>query len=174
MLFNMSYYIGISIVLTIVSVVFIFIWRKISDNEMYIKVLEKKLTNLKKENNVFRQIIDQKNSEDVTMEMAENIMNDVFGEHKCTNDKCDISFAEVKESNDVKVEEVSECNDLDEEQPVGTIEDEIDNIVSETSGTYSKTSLNKMSVEKIRDICKEMELSTVGNKNTLIDRILSE
>ena len=174
MILNMSFYIGISIVLAIVSVVFIFVWRKITDSEMYIKVLEKKLTNLKKENNMYREVMDHKNAENVSFEMAEDIMKDVFDEPKCNKNKCEVKFAETTESEDIQVQEVISDEEVVVEDDYPSLEDDIDNIVSETKGSYSKSSLNKMSVDKIKEICKDLDLSTIGNKNLLIERILSQ
>jgi|SaaInl85LU_5_DNA_1037374.scaffolds.fasta_scaffold59527_2 hypothetical protein len=180
MLFNISYYFGISVVLIIVIVIFLFIWRKITDSELYIKVLEKKITNLKKENNTFRDMIDKQYVDNVSMEMAEDIMNDVFGDtKKCVGDKCEIidekSDEKVNENidkqnddNNVKIEDIeditSEINDLDEE---------IETIFSTNETEFSKSSLSKMNMDKLKDICKDLQLSTVGNKNILIERIMS-
>lgn len=171
MLFNMSYYFGISIVLIIVIVIFLFIWRKINEGELYIKVLEKKITNLKKENNVFRDMIDKQCVNSVSMEMAENIMSDIFGDDKkCQDDKCDIENKE----DDVRIEEVvSDEIKQDDDIELDKLEEDIETIFTSSENEYSKSALLKMNVDRLKEICKELKLSNVGTKNNLIERILS-
>lgn len=172
MLFNMSYYFGISVVLIIVIVIFLFIWRKISEGELYIKVLEKKITNLKKENNVFRDMIDKQSVNSVSMEMAENIMQDIFGDDKkCQDDKCNI---EKDKEDDVRIEEViSDEIKQEDETELDKLEEDIETIFTSSENEYSKSALLKMNVDRLKEICKELKLSNVGTKNNLIERILS-
>ncbi len=51
---------------------------------------------------------------------------------------------------------------------------EIESVVSENSNVYNRKKLNKMNLDKIKEICTSMNLSTDGTKNTLIDKILSQ
>jgi hypothetical protein len=45
--------------------------------------------------------------------------------------------------------------------------------VATTSGTLSKSKLKRMSLDNLKDICKEKGLSTDGSKTALVDRILA-
>lgn len=180
MFLNVSYYFAISAVVIILLVVFIYIWRKINEGELYTKVLEKKLTNLKKENNDLRSLLDKYSTEEVSIDFAENIMNDVFGEKakKCSGNVCQIQEIFDDKVHDAKnetvceetssvitVEEIVEINDK-------TLEDEVASMVSESSDKYSRTALNKMNLEKLKEVCNSMKLSNNGTKAMLIDRIL--
>jgi hypothetical protein len=57
--------------------------------------------------------------------------------------------------------------------------DDIDNIeelasvVSDNNTTYTKSKLNRLNLDKIKEICAENNLSLEGTKNVLIDRILN-
>ena len=57
--------------------------------------------------------------------------------------------------------------------------DDIDNIeelasvVSDNNTTYTKSKLNRLNLDKIKEICAENNLSLEGTKNILIDRILN-
>ena len=166
MFFNMSYYFGISMILVIVLVVFIFVWRKISENEVYIKVLEKKITNLKKENNNLCQFVDAHGAENISMKLADDIMKDVFGGQMCSDEKCEVKPVDNEEEDEICIQEVCE------EEPDTTEISEVDESNNIKTGGYTKTALLKIGVEKLRDICKDMGLSTTGSKNVLIDRIL--
>ena len=180
MFLNVSYYFAISAVVIVLLVIFIYIWRKINEGELYTKVLEKKLTNLKKENNDLRSLLDKYSTEEVSIDFAQNIMNDVFGEKskKCTENSCKIQ--EIPEdtvnskkneqsceetSSVITVEEIVEINDK-------TLENDIASMISESSDKYSRTTLNKMNLEKLKEICNSMKLANNGTKAMLIDRIL--
>lgn len=169
MFLNISYYFAISLILILFLVVIIYIWRKINDSELYAKVLERKLTNLKKENNDLRSLIDKYSSDNVSMDIAETIMNDVFGEksNKCTNDLCQINDESVpNEIIEIIDNETEENNDNQE-----TLIEENGSILSESIDKYSKSSLQKMNIDKLKDICNSLKLSNTGTKNILIDRI---
>lgn len=176
MLFNMSYYFGISLFVIILIVVFVYIWRKINQSELYSRILEKKLMNVKKENSELRTLLDKYNSNTISVQDAEDIMNDIF--QKPEEKKCEIKQA-VKRDEEVLISEIPEVVDINENivtseeiEVQENIEEEIESIMSESTKKYSKTSLLKMNVDKLKDICIEMNLSTNGNKNMLIDRIL--
>lgn len=176
MLFNMSYYFGISLFVIILIVVFVYIWRKINQSELYSRILEKKLMNVKKENSELRTLLDKYNSNTISVQDAEDIMNDIF--QKPEEKKCEIKQT-VKRDEEVLINEIPEVVDINENivtseeiEVQENIEEEIESIMSENTKKYSKTSLLKMNVDKLKDICIEMNLSTNGNKNMLIDRIL--
>lgn len=177
MIFNMSYYFGISLFVIILIVVFVYIWRKISQSELYSRILEKKLMNVKKENSELRTLLDKYNSNTISVQDAEDIMNDIF--QRPEEKKCEIK-PKAKQTEDVLINEIPDVIEITEkvitsqetDEVIENIEDEIESIISENTKKYSKTSLLKMNVDKLKDICVEMNLSTNGNKNMLIDRIL--
>lgn len=177
MLFNMSYYFGISLFVIIIIVVFVYIWRKINQSELYSRILEKKLMNVKKENNELKTLLDKYNSNTISVQDAEDIMNDIFHQ-KPDENKCEIK-QKIQSNEDVLINEIPEVvkiteNNMTSEETDEAQEntEEIESIISENTKKYSKTSLLKMNVDKLKDICAEMNLSTNGNKNILIDRIL--
>lgn len=53
---------------------------------------------------------------------------------------------------------------------------DMESVISDmaSSATYNKKKLSKMNLDKLKDICTEMQLSTEGTKNMLIDRILGQ
>jgi uncharacterized protein YlzI (FlbEa/FlbD family) len=56
---------------------------------------------------------------------------------------------------------------------VHDIESVISDAVSGVPGVYNRKKLSKMNLDKLKDVCVSMNLSTDGTKNVLIDRILS-
>lgn len=48
-----------------------------------------------------------------------------------------------------------------------------ESVISDVNGIYNKKKLGKLNLEKLKEICTGMNISTEGTKNTLIDRILS-
>ena len=51
---------------------------------------------------------------------------------------------------------------------------DIESVMSEaTGGVYNRKKLSKMNLDKLKEICTTMNLSTDGTKNILIDRILA-
>lgn len=180
MFLNISYYFAISAVVIVLLVVFIYIWRKINEGELYTRVLEKKLTNLKKENNDLRSLLDKYSTEEVSIDFAQNIMDDVFGEKpkKCTENVC-----KIQEIPDNSVHSKKDEQSCEETSSVITVEDIVEvkdkiveddttSIISESSDKYSRTALNKMNLEKLKEVCNTMKISNNGTKAMLIDRIL--
>jgi hypothetical protein len=51
---------------------------------------------------------------------------------------------------------------------------DIESVISDNTNIYNKKKLTKMSLEKLKEICVSMNISTEGTKNNLIDRILSQ
>lgn len=158
-----------------------YLWRRLHSLENYTLILEKKINNLKKEKKELQELI--KDSEDkTTFDEADIVMNELFNIDKCCVDKCTIKEVE-KETETIE----SICmNDTPEEveivesklpivehiTSVSTPDVDIESVISD-SNVYNKKKLAKMNLEKLKEICNEMKLSTDGNKNALIDRILS-
>ena len=63
------------------------------------------------------------------------------------------------------VEHVDDTNDIE-----SVISDAVSGV---TTAPYNRKKLSKMNLDKLKDICISMQLSTDGTKNVLIDRILS-
>lgn len=75
-----------------------------------------------------------------------------------------------------KLDEIDEITDLI--SPVLPIaehkeSEEIESVISD-SNVYNKKKLNKMNLDKIKEICVSMNISTDGTKNVLIDKILAQ
>ena len=63
------------------------------------------------------------------------------------------------------VEHVDDNNDIE-----SVISDAVSGV---TNSLYNRKKLSKMNLDKLKEICTSMQLSTDGTKNVLIDRILS-
>jgi hypothetical protein len=51
---------------------------------------------------------------------------------------------------------------------------DIESVISDVTTPYNKKKLSKMNLDKLKDICNEMNLSTEGTRNILIDRIIAQ
>lgn len=179
-----------------------YIWRRIYGLESYSKILEKKISNLKKENKELQELLN--GSDKTTFEDADIIMNKIFNVNACDiiNDKCcvgdnevcftkniptsvkisvssDTSEVDDKDDTEITIQNIIGLNDdstnVSAKLPVAEHNDtiEIESVVSETNGMYNRKKLSKMNLDKLREICSSMNLSSEGTKNNLIDRILA-
>ncbi len=165
----------------VIMFLMLYIWRRIYGLECYTQILEKKIMNLKKEN---RQLQETQNNFAPDSD-AEIIMNNIFSERPEEN-KIDsvptikISFNSEKTSQPV-------CTKLDSsdmilkniiEEGLNTPEkddtNDIESVISDVTTPYNKKKLSKMNLDKLKDICNEMNLSTEGTRNILIDRIIAQ
>lgn len=210
--FTTSFLVYVILVLTFMFLV-LYIWRRLYGLEKYTHILEKKITNLKKENKGLHEII--KNPDSTSFDEAEVVMNSIF---KCAKDYCNQDGAcYVDEKGSTKIEEVDDvacvagvssvssvagvssvsgvagvssvssiagvssvadesCENGEEHKPnlpVADHREEVESVVSE-SNVFNRKKLSKMNLEKLKDICSSLELSTDGTKNALVDRILSQ
>lgn len=175
------------------GMVLMYVWRKLNGIENYTKILEKKNSNLRRENNELQKLLKEYEGDQVNVDDADVIMNTIFNESidssqpesvevsqdistVCTNDKCVVQeiVSEpvvhniITEAFDAKPEEFPVSNIVTEQ------DNEIESVVSDNNGgIMNRKKLSKMNLDKIKDICVSMNLPTDGTKNILIDRILS-
>ncbi len=79
------------------------------------------------------------------------------------NDKSNTKIENIELKKEIKNIDLPVANHINEE-----VESNTDSNIN-----YNKTKLNKMNVEKLKEICASLNLSTEGTKNVLIDRIIS-
>jgi hypothetical protein len=156
----------------------LYIWRRIYGLECYTQILEKKIINLKKEN---KQL--QENHCNFASDCdAEIIMNKIFstgptdptGSENVQIDShpsVRISFKSEKDS-DMILKNIIEEGLSTSEKELDT--NDIESVISDITTPYNKKKLSKMNLDKLKDICTEMNLSTEGTRNILIDRIITQ
>ncbi len=185
-LLNITFYI---VLLTIIT----FMWFKIQNLESYIFMITDKL-NKKSLNHHHNKSIPSEKSQDNIEEfnMADILMNEVFNNTSCCNPSPNINtdlpiihhFKNCKEEDDdikILVEEKKqeiaevkeETDDIIEIFDLKKEDDDKKSIISDTN-TLSKTKLSKMSLDKLKEKCVELKISSDGSKNQLIEKILSQ
>jgi len=194
--FNTSYLIYLLFIMSVVFGVF-YIWRRIYGLECYSKILEKKITNLKKENKELQEMLN--GSCKTSFEDADIIMNKIFNveyDNKVNSESSQTTIHDVQEATvsadpeitiqniigletDISVNNVNSLPVVEHnettEKPISNIEKdhEIESVISDTIGVYNRKKLSKMNLDKLKEICVSMNLSTEGTKNNLIDRIVA-
>jgi hypothetical protein len=182
-------------VLMAVSLIFmgLYVWRRIYGMECYVQILEKKVANLKKENKDLNSLLSCDNGK-CSMEEADMIMNSIFMCPKdCKDSKCKespdkteiVSVTDVKDLKDTpkpskpSVPATPVATPDSSNKPVSEVvisaDDDIESVISDAmnSSIYNRKKLTKMNIDKVKDVCQSLNLSTEGTKNMLIDRILS-
>lgn len=104
-------------------------------------------------------IIYPQNTEEI--DMSDILMNEIF------NDKIDIIDIDKMEE-EVPEKEQEVIFDLKKE----VINDDKESVIS--SNTLTKKKLLKLNLDKLKEKCEQLELSTDGTKAQLIDRILEK
>lgn len=104
-----------------------------------------------------------------TINISDKIMNEVF------NNKKEVDIIDIDEiiedNNKETVENESKVVfDLKKE----IINNDNESVVSSSTSQITKKQLQKLNVDKLKEKCTELELSTEGTKTQLIDRILEE
>jgi hypothetical protein len=180
-----------------------YVWRRINGLESYNKILEKKVNHLKKDNKELREILYGAGEEETcnAVNDADIIMNKIFNadilcvssapnqvhnvEDKanttkitCNDDKC-----ELQDTSDIVQNIIADSIETEVVKPkpvaamvVQTEQDnDIESVISDAvnGGTYNRKKLTKMNLDKLKEICVSMHLSTEGTKTVLIDKILS-
>jgi hypothetical protein len=201
MFFNASFIMFVLFILLVILTAF-YIWRRISNMESYVKILEKKVNTLKKDNRELRELLYADDSEEKDSDL---IMNKIFNPEiilnnnsqqtpninniVCNGDKCiikedtsDIVQNIIGEAIENSIADSSpkitlpvanhETNETNETD-VHDIESVISDAVSGVAGGYNRKKLSKMNLDKLKGVCSSMNLSLDGTKNVLIDRILS-
>lgn len=197
-IFNTSFLLYVMFFLSVMFLV-LYAWRRLYGLEKYTNILEKKISNLKKENKGLQEML--QGTDDTTFEKADVIMNSIF---KCDpRDKCFVGedhscpmYADNPHHADdpVKIEYIDEVLDMaepmrDEEEEAGVgagsvpdmpvaehkevADADVESVISE-SNVFNKKKLNKMNIDKVKDICSAIGVSTDGTKNVLIERILAQ
>ncbi len=182
-LLNITFYI---VLLTIIT----FMWFKIQNLESYIFMISDKL-NKKTLNHHNKSIPSEKSQDNIEeFNMADILMNEVFNNTSCCSPSPNINtdlpiihhFKNCKEEDDIKIQVEEKKQEVDvKEEPDDIIEifdlkkedDDKKSIISDTN-TLSKTKLSKMSLDKIKEKCVELKISSDGSKNQLIEKILSQ
>lgn len=111
-------------------------------------------------------------SEMMMNEVFNNTINSVIEPVKKEVDIIDIDeiIGEVKE----KEEEVSSSSNIVFDLKKEIINNDTESVVSSSTNQLTKKQLQKLNVDKLKEKCNELELSTEGTKSQLIDRILEE
>jgi hypothetical protein len=111
-------------------------------------------------------------SEMMMNEVFNNTINSVIEPVKKEVDIIDIDeiIGEVKE----KEEEVSSSSNIVFDLKKEIINNDTESVVSSSTNQMTKKQLQKLNVDKLKEKCNELELSTEGSKAQLIDRILEE
>lgn len=195
---NLYYY--LFLIFGFISILIVlYFWRKIINLTNSNDILDKKCTLLKKENKVLKEdFISKKIPEDSNV-----VMNEIFNVNDLdesieievdnvntpdtyvkepelennepivvdlSNDITDIVDEIIKPNNDSDIKDIIDLSDIKSEK-----NDDSSSTVSEIRvGTYSRSKLNKLSVDKLREICINNNGSDEGTKQVLIERILKE
>lgn len=199
MFFLDNSYVFYIIVFLLISLAFLYVWRKLNGMEGYTKILERKNNNLKIDNIELRKLLKEFEGNQNSTDEADLAMNIIFdqqiggsnvslnkaGENSgsnvvlstvCTEEKC---FVKEIVSEPLVHNIISDAFDekhLDLPTTVHNVVEqdiEIESVVSDNSGIMNRKKLSKMNLDKLKDICDSMSLSTDGTKNALIERILS-
>jgi hypothetical protein len=195
---NLYYY--LFLIFGFISILIVlYFWRKIINLTNSNDILDKKCALLKKENKVLKEdFISKKIPEDSNV-----VMNEIFNVNDLdesieievdnvntpdtyvkepeldnnepivvdlSNDITDIVDEIIKPNNDSDIKDIIDLSDIKSEK-----NDDSSSTVSEIRvGTYSRSKLNKLSVDKLREICINNNGSDEGTKQVLIERILKE
>ncbi len=195
---NLYYY--LFLIFGFISILIVlYFWRKIINLTNSNDILDKKCTLLKKENKVLKEdFISKKIPEDSNV-----VMNEIFNVNDLdesieievdnvntpdtyvkepelennepivvdlSNDITDIVDEIIKPNKDSDIKDIIDLSDIKSEK-----NDDSSSTVSEIRvGTYSRSKLNKLSVDKLREICINNNGSDEGTKQVLIERILKE
>lgn len=173
----------------IMSILFLglYIWRRISCVRCYAEILEKKVVNLKKENKELHNMLSCNKDGKCSvknMKEADELMSKIFMDSPNTEI---VNVTNVSKESDVLNEIIADvvgkvpvASDLtvssvpsDPADPADPLDPaEIESVVSDAMHTRKK--LTKMNLDKLKDICNGLNISTDGTKNMLIDRILAQ
>ena len=180
----------------------IYVWRRIYMLESYTNILEKKVLNMKKENKELQDLLHNGNgngNDCCTFETADTIMNKIFNIERPKVDEPSVINISVASTTPQVVHPVASVQDdtkiilddvdkdladvigdlpvakhIDEPERDVEVELEVESVVStDNSNIYNRKKLSKMNLDKLKEICVSLNISTEGTKNNLIDRILS-
>lgn len=199
---NLYYY--LFLIFGFISILIVlYFWRKIINLTNSNDILDKKCTLLKKENKVLKEDfitkkipedsnvvmneifnvndldesieieVDNVNTPDTYVKEPELENNEPINEPivvDVSNDITDIVDEIIKPNNDSDIKDIIDLSDIKSEK-----NDDSSSTVSEIRvGTYSRSKLSKLSVDKLREICINNNGSDEGTKQVLIERILKE
>jgi hypothetical protein len=112
------------------------------------------------------------NNEDI--QIANNFMNEIFINQNQKHDDEEPSSIDIDEIINIKTDEKPSPNKeeiFDLKKDVMTTDDN-QSIVSSTNITKKK--LQKLNLDKLKEKCEELNISTEGTKANLVDRIIEE
>lgn len=176
------YFFCIFVVLLILTYVIYKIF--IIDNDLFI--LNDKLNKIEMEigNSSFVKSTSDKNH---TFNLTDIIMNEVFNNDKpeksyCSDNKCKIKKPDVNEIDIDEVINIETVNpistSLNTEEPIFDLKKEVINNDNESiiSGgiQITKKKLMKLSLDKLKEKCNDLNLSSEGTKAQIVDRIYEE
>lgn len=199
---NLYYY--LFLIFGFISILIVlYFWRKIINLTNSNDILDKKCALLKKENKVLKEDfitkkipedsnvvmneifnvndldesieieVDNVNTPDTYVKEPELENNEPINEPivvDLSNDITDIVDEIIKPNNDSDIKDIIDLSDIKSEK-----NDDSSSTVSEIRvGTYSRSKLSKLSVDKLREICINNNGSDEGTKQVLIERILKE
>lgn len=199
---NLYYY--LFLIFGFISILIVlYFWRKIINLTNSNDILDKKCALLKKENKVLKEDfitkkipedsnvvmneifnvndldesieieVDNVNTPDTYVKEPELENNEPINEPivvDVSNDITDIVDEIIKPNNDSDIKDIIDLSDIKSEK-----NDDSSSTVSEIRvGTYSRSKLSKLSVDKLREICINNNGSDEGTKQVLIERILKE
>lgn len=167
-------YVVLFVVLLILSYVIYKIF--IIENDIYI--INEKINQIEMDITTIPPSLSQSSKKEV-FEMADLCMNNIFKD-KCVikevptsididNDKLE-DFTTIIDDEIVHPNPKEEIFDLKKE--LVKVEDETSSIIS--SSNLTKKKLQKLNLEKLKEKCVELKLSTEGTKAQLIDKIIEE
>jgi len=174
------------VITTLFILVGSYIFRKIWCMDSYTKILESKVINLKKKNSELQHLLES--PEDMSFEDADILMQGIFNldekEIQKTNESQEkpVTCSNIPIDNDVELQidisthlPVSEHNTIDiPDKDTVEIESVISESIQSVQGIYNRNKLSKFNVDKLKEICLSMDLSTEGTKNIIIERILAQ
>jgi hypothetical protein len=207
------------LIVTIFTLIVLYVWRKLTGVESYTKILEKRISNLKKDNAELQMALDNYEPNEVSEDDATIIMNKLFDydvenipdmqSFICHDNKCKVTDV-TDVTNVTNVTDVTDVTDVTnvanvantsgDEKIVNNVSDpevelpvelpvvnhdvielleddkdaEVESVISESNCVYNRRKLTKMNLDKLKELCVTMNISTDGTKAVIIDRILSQ
>jgi len=180
----------------------LYIWRRIYGLQSYTHILEKKIANLRKENRELRKSDESVCNQDeaeiimnkifcsseqscvsaqpttITLHTVDVPLTVPTSSPVVTPQSPDVFDTDVLLKNIIEqgqIKHIQEHQESAEDVPdVSDVLDitEIESVISDAP--YNKRKLSKMNLDKLKEICIQLKISSDGTKNTLIERILSQ
>jgi len=126
------------------------------------------------------------NTNNKSHKLSEIIMNEVFNsqnsvlnQEECNKDTIDIIDIDNLINNDTPITKETDDSTEDKvlfdlKKDVTTIINDNESVISSSNNQLTKKKLQKMNIDKLKEKCSELDLSTDGTKSQLIDRIVNK